>query len=608
MRPLPIKLPPYIGESAQGAFVRLSNANGYLSWHSLRYALGWSETEILSGAKAADTEQLAGIPEGTTKPWTATGPTLDGSGIILNNQQISLRSLMLRQRIRRCCTLCIGMDQEAASKLGQHCDRYIWHRSYWDIAAITGCAIHQVELVSACPKCERPLSWREPSLSQCPVGCDLGQFSGQSWQDPLSLYLLGRFNLGKQITNVVLDVLTVRDALALCTILGKMGQQSRPLKSVEVVPLQQKGFLSTINWPHNLHIQLEALHLETEPTRRGITGSYGRLYDRIQSRKTDFPMVCEAIRDHAIKRRVISQNDDVLGLGCSEEMLSIKDIVSRMHVSSAKVRRILSQDIEVDKTIRRGVRAKIDRSIIYKIQSEMNNRALGNRSIGTILGVGRGCARDLRNMNLLPAQGQLVTFADVAAFKLKVTEKCTLKIVPEMITVRSSAKSHNERYSKIIRLILEGNILAGINPKSSGNCMVDDIFIYPRLHDISDNDCITLVNAAKTIGIHSQCLGELVQRGIILRKTKYGLYKPSLQEFENEFVPANRLSKAITTGPRYLIQHLTAEGVHASFGPPKFRQTIYLRRTLLRAEQSIVQRFGNRWATYCTLRETITIA
>ncbi len=93
----------------------------------------------------------------------------------------------------RVCTECLRLDME--TRAGPAACR-TWRRSWWDVAAISACPIHNRTLISTCPHCGVAFSRKTLSPMRCPCGQDVVNGTSQfvSPDDQIGdAYLVGRW-------------------------------------------------------------------------------------------------------------------------------------------------------------------------------------------------------------------------------------------------------------------------------------------------------------------------------------------------------------------------------------------------------------------------------
>ncbi len=149
---------PFATESFFGYILRLSEENGYTTPWSLFLLAEMAQHETrTTGIKVAKLAQVA------------------------NRSQAELESLAYRWGTDspRSCRLLghlLGPHQLVVTR-PKLCPECVAEKGFieahFDLALMTGCAVHRKLLISCCPRCMKPLRWFRPGLLECRCGGNL---------------------------------------------------------------------------------------------------------------------------------------------------------------------------------------------------------------------------------------------------------------------------------------------------------------------------------------------------------------------------------------------------------------------------------------------------
>ncbi|WP_081336193.1 TniQ family protein [Burkholderia vietnamiensis] len=164
--PLALRVEPYPDESLSSVLMRVVDANGLRSVGALLRDAGCVAFGPLVSAEIAELSRVCRIGQSTMRsmcPVEVGGRARRAAfGYAIGHHVIEARHLLVRER-ERICPLCLldGGIMLAA------------HRLTW----MTACPVHAVQLLDACPQCEKPIMVARPNMVQCRCGLDFSRIS-----------------------------------------------------------------------------------------------------------------------------------------------------------------------------------------------------------------------------------------------------------------------------------------------------------------------------------------------------------------------------------------------------------------------------------------------
>jgi hypothetical protein len=279
---------------------------------------------------------------------------------------------------------------------------------------------------------------------------------------------------------------------------------------------------------------------------------------------------------HAIRRGIISEGERREGHPESG-LLSIKDICNERRASFATVKRQLLQLSLMPKGTRPGVRAAIRQPALESLGALDSAKSLGTRSIGSLLGVGRGCARELCELGLLGSVGKPARDSDILDFVTRLKRLCHPYPPEGLVTLRDASRQRNIRLAMLISEILHKNLKAWAFHPANNASVVDTILVDVHSISLVRRLPMPLTEAANLLDIHPQALGQLVKQGIIQRQNGRGIDPAEVGKFRCRYMPIGWLAARFRTSAKALKEQLSAHGIEPAFGPPETRQLIYAR-------------------------------
>ncbi len=162
--PLALRVEPYPDESLSSVLMRLVDTNGLRSIGALLRDAGCVAFGPLVSAEIAELSRVCRIGQSTMRSMcpVEVGGRARGTAFsyAVRHHVIEARHLLVRER-ERICPLCL---LDGGIMLASH--RLTW---------MTACPAHSVQLLDACPQCEKPIMVTRPNMVQCRCGLDFSR-------------------------------------------------------------------------------------------------------------------------------------------------------------------------------------------------------------------------------------------------------------------------------------------------------------------------------------------------------------------------------------------------------------------------------------------------
>ena len=241
--------------------------------------------------------------------------------------------------------------------------------------------------------------------------------------------------------------------------------------------------------------------------------------------------------------------------------------------------RVLDEAGVVPSGSRRGVPFAMDPEAVASALSVGIEETVTRAAAGKMLGVGRSRIADLLDAGLLDRHDRRVTSRSVEALIRLVTEATSRSPAPDdAVSLVNACRGCGIPLAHAFSRIISGTLAAWAGRSRTGEL---DLRVLPR-QLAPPRRALRRDRAAARVGIHPQCLGQLVRAGAIEVSSDGGVDSGSLDEFIDRHVAASKLAADLSSSPRALISKLAAFGVLPTYGPPRFSQAIYRRHDVER--------------------------
>lgn len=585
MSRLPLRIRPVAAEPGHGALLRLAGRHGATLLPRFAKSVGLDWRGVLAGHHVAALATLAGLDAESLR---AHSPVIDSSlrTVCLNGETIRLGDWSVTKR--RACLACVAEDAAIATSFGVPRDWMVAHRSFMDVRSIGRCPIHRTPLQDDCPKCGSALTWSRAPLARCPKGCDLSDAGGRGDLDVrLDAYFAGRLGTGARIDVGLLDDLPFRRAVQLVERIGRIslgGWIPRLSKRGEGEDdaCRRAGFDMITEWPVSLFRALDGVLASScaAGAGDGLIARYGWLHPDWLSVEDDevSALARPLVREHAVRNGIVARDEPILSHD-APPTVSLSQARTASGMGFERTRRMLDEAGVVPSGSRRGVPFAMDPEAVASALSVGIEETVTRAAAGKMLGVGRSRIADLLDAGLLDRHDRRVTSRSVEALIRLVTEATSRSPAPDdAVSLVNACRGCGIPLAHAFSRIISGTLAAWAGRSRTGEL---DLRVLPR-QLAPPRRALRRDRAAARVGIHPQCLGQLVRAGAIEVSSDGGVDSGSLDEFIDRHVAASKLAADLSSSPRALISKLAAFGVLPTYGPPRFSQAIYRRHDVER--------------------------
>lgn len=583
MRSLPLRLRPIFGEPAHGALLRLAGRHGEVRATWFATSLGLDHREVLAGRHVLAIAVRAGLDE---KPLTRFSPKIHPASrtVLLAGQEIALGDWSVSSR--RACPACCAADEADASSTGRDPDWVVAHRAFMDVRSIGRCPVHRLPLSDACTGCGAALRWSRAPLGACPGGCRLAWFGAHGDLDVgLDAYFAARIGFGTAPAVPVLDALPFRRAVQLCERVGRLevlGWARRlPRQTPEAdATCRRRGFAMMADWPASIHRALDDI-LATAiaaGTEDGIIARYGWVYPDWLAVEDDeaAAVVAPLVRDHAVLNAVVARDEPMLG-HLPPPTMTLMAAVRLGGMGFERTRALLDGAGAIPSGSRRGVAFALHPATATAVIRVARGTLLTREEAASRLGTSRTRVADLLQKGLLDREGRQVTASSVEALLRLLRSRCAPGPAPRLaVPLIRGCRGRGVSLTEACAQVVAGGLTVW---GSRANADLSTLLVRPADLGAPRRE-LSLVAGARRVGVHPECMGQLVREDVVGRSRDGGVDAGSLEAFTRHYVPASQIAAKEGRSARAVIAELNHRDVLPAFGPPAFRQVIYLRAAI----------------------------
>lgn len=235
----PLRPRPIPGEPACGYMLRLAEANGYGWLKSAFSDRGLSTSRLARG----DTSALVPIlGRAAVEELDRFSPRRTESGrYIMCGESLDPAQLYFE---RRCfCLGCWAGDRRTQMD-GRPSERHL--RSWWFVAAVSCCPIHELKLNDRCPECGQTTVLAGGRVTGCVCGADLSRsprIRVPAAELAAEAYVVGRLGGIPRRTDPILDALPLGDAIDLMQRLGCCLAEGRDIRFGKLEPERRRSIM-----------------------------------------------------------------------------------------------------------------------------------------------------------------------------------------------------------------------------------------------------------------------------------------------------------------------------------------------------------------------------
>lgn len=207
------------GEPAYAHLMRLAQANGVKRVATLAASLGLASHRL---HMRSSLEKIGSVGRSETVSLAHDTATDDRDIVTLRGETLKRGVQWSSLSVRRACPACYAEDKQAAEPIKRRLPR-AWHRTWWDVAAVTACPVHYCRLISRCPQCSEPFDPGRGSIDRCPNHHEISRFEcvpADAKDVRSSAYIVGRLGGGPRISVPALDDMPLHWAIETMEVLG----------------------------------------------------------------------------------------------------------------------------------------------------------------------------------------------------------------------------------------------------------------------------------------------------------------------------------------------------------------------------------------------------
>lgn len=591
---LALRLRSRLGEPAHGVILRLASRHHEPCVRTFAKDIGLSLDRLLAGHEAERLAKLAGVNAAELLRYTpkidVRSRTVELAGELLLLNDWSTRS-------RRWCSRCLVDDRAEAIAQSQPIGAGPWHRAHWDIRSVSGCARHGIRLSRACSRCGAEQDWSGPAVDRCRCGRDLCMSPNEPDKGPFAEYVESRLHLMEPHPLVLVDNLSLKDALSTierlgqCALLGYRPHKPRTTNE-ENARARNLGVGIARHWPQAFLEILDRIVTEANAngSPKGIIGSYGWVYGEWAA--GPLPIVLAdalrpIIRGHAVARGVIGKGEALFGAETLTPM-TITGAARELGLGYERARRLFESDELIPIGTRRGVAGVLPADRIEALKLQLAD-TIDAVSVGLRLGTAKAQTTAILATGLLvPIGGAKPAHyrsSDVAVLLERLAGN--LPLLPttpkSLVALPHACRAKGVKIAVAVKAIFNGDL--AVDARLADARGLQQLLIQACvLNRFQAGKTLSIEAAAKQLAVHPEAVRQLVQAGAILttKKCRRGSILPSeVQRFSRKYVPAAIIARELHISPRAAIKRLALLGISPAFGPPKFRQALFLRASIV---------------------------
>lgn len=580
-------------EPAHAYVCRLAARNAYDCPRSFARVIGIDPDGLRYGRGVEELELAAGLAAGCLSRWS---PRIDALARRVHIGGETLRTRDWTVAARRWCPTCVRDDWDGIS--GPARRWAVVHRFGWDVTAIRCCPTHGTELADRCWRCGSAQGWNRTAFHLCDCGADLGRAPAASISDRFGAYVHDRLAGVPGRCVPLLDGLSLAAAVPMVDRLGQVtevGAEARwaPVDGAATDGARDRGFEIARGWPGAFEDALDRTLAASRQAGRppGMLGAYGWIHEAWASTlpaEDGGADLRDCMRRHAVRNGVVAEAE---GASIGGHTIDLRTAGERLGTGHERTKRILAARGALPRGRRRSVAVPVDAREVARIADVMGG-LVDVATAARLLGVGRAVVRSLakegrigrsRAGAALGLRGfdaaELQSFADGLRGSARIVRRAPAGTKP----LAQACQASGMPLATALGLMAEGKVapvavLAGAPCVAGILVRVADLGRRPR--GVASD--VTLEEAASMVGVHPEAMLQLVRASAIPSHRdagRWSIRRADVERFVDEHVTCADLARTLRTSPRSIVRMLNAKGCVPTFGPPRFRQVIFLRST-----------------------------
>lgn len=509
----------------------------------------------------------------------------------------------LRRQHRRWCPACLSTAP--------------YHRTAWDIDAVTHCVDHRLPLASECPACAKPVSWYHLDVARCGCGASLKAIACEAVpEDTLAFdtWLAGRL-AGKGTGAPLIDDMRLRDAIALVERVGAHdlaphASFADTWKSLGAHTVLECGFGLLSAGSDGLALFLDGL-IEAGgkappdafpgPGVRqwGTRIAYGDFGNWL-SRNADVPAYAEILAialAHAEANVTLKRGTVVFGATVgSEAGLNLVEAAQRSGTSLVRFTRILRTMGHLPEAKQQGTPALVPPTLVDEIGARLAD-CIDANGLADVLGIGAVGASKIIKAGLV--KPFVMAGADRAGIH-SIDRAHALELVATLearagepgehplVDIATAAPHAYLTVVEAIQWVLGGELpVRGVDHAAVGlrRILVSMPDIFGTKRRLSGR-AMTLNDAAKVLGVKWEAIRQLVTSGHLVaeqRSDGWVIEQDQVDAFAARFIKGSEVAARLGTVSKWVPKALAPHGVEPAIGTDVCRSVFYLAEDVERA-------------------------
>lgn len=207
------------GEPAYAHFTRVAQANGVERVATLAASVDLESHRL---HMRSSLETIAKVGRSDTSRLAHDTATDDRDIVTLRGETLRRGTQWASASVRRACPACFSEDKKVVEVHKRRLPR-AWHRTWWDVTAVTACPDHHCRLISRCPQCSEPFDPGRGTIDRCPNDHEISRFEcvpADAQEVRASAYVVGRLGGRPRINVPALDDMPLHWAIETMEVLG----------------------------------------------------------------------------------------------------------------------------------------------------------------------------------------------------------------------------------------------------------------------------------------------------------------------------------------------------------------------------------------------------
>ncbi|MEE7492120.1 TniQ family protein [Methylobacterium oryzae] len=512
----------------------------------------------------------------------------------------------IRRNVHRWCPECLA---EAP-----------YHRSFWDLTAMTHCVRHSRALERACPDCRRTLRFDRLDLTRCicrarltKVTCD----AVDNGDHDFDLWLMGRIGQCPATEEGLLADLSLSDAIALCERFGAhslhpVGNYASTWRAEDDRVIMREGFRIAAGGRATLDGFLDHLIAHQEGRKANVgngAGGWGaeRAYGEFGTwlrggvKKGSYTAMAAIAADHAERNVLLKSGSTVFGRKVQPSGAGLRSGGKLCGISPERFRRIAQDAGLYPATTRQGRPHRLPERAARDIQARLLD-SINVVGAAAILGVHRKRAAEIVSSDLLPthvdharrAKGfYTVERAALADLLASLAPKETSHVVGDYAyPVTKVARSVGVPLTDVLRWIRDGRVtVVRLDEAAIG---LQRLLV--RTHDVirvrkRERFGMSINEVAKRLGTKWEAVGQLVTMGYLKAERRGDvrwIEKDDVAAFEARYMRGPEAASLMGLHWKWAPRELAKLGVVPAIGRDRCQMTFY--------ERSAAEAAITKWA------------